>query len=38
MKLCNKDKNKGTFQSLETLQRKEMIMDFSGFTYYKKAL
>ena len=29
MKLCNKDKNKGKFQSVETLQRKEMIFQAS---------
>ena len=36
MKLCNKDKNKGTFQSLETLQRKEMKMIFQASLIIKR--
>ena len=36
MKLCNKDKNKGKFQSLETLQRKEMIMIFQASLIIKR--
>ena len=36
MKLCNKDKNKGKFQSVETLQRKEMIMIFQASLIIKR--
>ena len=36
MKLYNKDKNKGKFQSLETLQKKEMIMIFQASFIIKR--
>ena len=37
-KLYNKDKNKRKFQSFVNFTKKINDNDFSGFTFYKKAL
>ena len=38
MKLCNRDENKGKFQSFLNITKKIYDNDFSSFAFYKKAL
>ena len=38
IKLYNRDKNRGKFQSFINFEKKINDNDFSGFTFYEKAL